>query len=63
MQVFQVSDPHEAEVSDPLGMSEEATPTLPEEILSIIIWHTLDLDMSMIGTFNRVSPLFRELTS
>lgn len=45
-----------------LGMSEETTPTLPKEILSLIIKYTLNLDMSMIGAFNRVSPLFRELT-
>ena len=30
--------------------------------MSMIIRLTLNLDMSMIGTFNRVSPQFRELT-
>lgn len=42
---------------DAFDIPDEAIPSLPEEIMSI-----LDLDMSMIGTFNTVSPQFRELT-
>ena len=68
----QLSSPHQVQLSSPVSLKSpvptsseaepDASPTLPREIISVIIRCTLDLDMSMIGRFNRVSPLFRELT-
>ena len=39
-----------------------ASPNLPLIVLSTIIQYCLLMDMTMLGTFNRVSNLFRELT-
>ena len=40
----------------------ENIPYLPVEILKEIIKLTLDMDVTMFGTFNRVSSLFREVS-
>ena len=42
--------------------AETLSPNLPVLILSSIIQYSLMMDMTMMGTFNRVSSLFRELT-
>ncbi|MGH0120290.1 UNVERIFIED_CONTAM: hypothetical protein FKN15_060698 [Acipenser sinensis] len=42
--------------------NEHGAQYLPSEILSKIIELSLNLDISMLGTFNRVSLLFRELS-
>ncbi|MGH0140710.1 UNVERIFIED_CONTAM: hypothetical protein FKN15_071891 [Acipenser sinensis] len=42
--------------------NEHGAQYLPSEILSKIIELSLNLDMSMLGTFNRVSLFFRELS-
>lgn len=55
---------NEEEEQDPIsGGPADTIPVLPDEMFSMIIQHTLNMDMSMIGTFNRVCILFRELTA